>query len=452
MEVLRLMKKILSGGWLWDGAQCVIESPVLLVSDGKIHAVLAGEDRLPDGWEQAERIDRSDRLILPGMINAHTHLYSALARGMAVSPYAPTTFTEILEQLWWRLDKALTLEDVSLSGLVGAMEAARCGVTTLIDHHASPNAVEGSLDALRDAVSRRVGLRGCYCYEVSDRDGAAISRAGVEENRSFLEALEEDNLVEQGLFGLHAAFTVSDETLASVAEQLPAGCGVHIHVAEGPEDEVQSEAEHGIRIVERLDRFGLLRPNSILAHCLHLDESERDLIAERGALVVHNPRSNMNNAVGFLDIPAFLRRRIPVGLGTDGLGCNMLGELMTAGLLQKHTRQDSLGGDFGMLDQLLFRSNPLVAERVFGADIGFGRIEPGTAADLVVVDYVPPTPIESSNVLGHMLFGMAVHALRVSDVWVGGREVLREGRFAELDEERTYARSREVAKDLWKRL
>ena len=446
------MKKILTGGWMWDGMQRVLENPVLLVSDGNVSAVLAREDRLPDGWEQAERIDRPGRLILPGMVNAHTHLYSALARGMGVSPYAPTTFTEILEQLWWRLDKALTLEDVSMSGLVGAMEAVRCGVTTLIDHHASPNAVEGSLDALRDAVSGRVGLRGCYCYEVSDRDGAAIARAGIEENRSFLEAMEEHGRFEQGLFGLHAAFTVSDETLESVAEQIPVGRGVHIHVAEGPEDEERSEAEYGMRIVERLDRFGLLRPNSILAHCLHLDEGERDLIAERGALVVHNPHSNMNNAVGFLDIPAFLSRSIPVGLGTDGLGCNMFGELMTAGLLQKHTRQDSLAGDFGMLDQLLFRCNPLIAERAFGGGVGFGRIEPETAADIVVLDYVPPTPLDSSNALGHILFGMAVHALRVSDVWVGGRDVLREGRFAELDEERTYARSREVAASLWKRL
>lgn len=446
------MKRILTGGWMWDGGQRVIGNPVLLVSDGRISSILTTADDVPAGWESAERVDRPDRWILPGMINAHTHLYSALARGMSVSPYAPSTFTEILEQLWWRLDKALTLEDVTVSGLVGAMEAARCGVTTLIDHHASPNAVEGSLDALRDAVSGQVGLRGCYCYEVSDRDGAAIARAGIEENRSFLETLPQSNRRERGLFGLHAAFTISDDTLDAVADVIPDSCGVHIHVAEGPEDELQSVAAHGMRIVERLDRFGLLRPNSILAHCLHLDDGERNLIAERGALVVHNPRSNMNNAVGFLDIPAFVERSIPVGLGTDGLGCNMLGELMTAGLLQKHTRGQSLAGDFGVLDRLLFRSNPLIAERAFGGDMRFGRIDAGSPADLVVLDYVPPTPLDSSNALGHLLFGVAVHSLRVGDLWVDGREVLRDGAFVELDEARTYARSREVASSLWKRL
>jgi len=446
------MKKILTGGWMWDGGQCVLERPVLLMDNGKVISILKPEDGVPEGWEQAERIDRSGCFILPGMINAHTHLYSALARGMAVSPFAPKSFTQILEQLWWRLDKALTLEDVSMSGLVGAMEAARCGVTTLIDHHASPNAVEGSLDTLRDAVSGQVGLRGCYCYEVSDRDGAAIARAGIEENRSFLGALSRSHQSEQGLFGLHAAFTVSDETLEAVAAVLPDDRGVHIHVAEGPEDEKQSEATHGMRIVERLDRFGLLRSNSIFAHCLHLEEAERDLIAARGTMVVHNPRSNMNNAVGFLDIPAFLERSIPVGLGTDGLGCNMLGEVMTAGLVQKHTRGDSLAGDFGMLDQLLFRNNPLIAERLFGEGVRFGRIEAGAPADLVVLDYVPPTPLDSSNALGHLLFGVAVHSLRAYDVWVDGRDVLREGAFVDIDEERTYARSRNVAASLWKRL
>ncbi|MBN1859630.1 putative aminohydrolase SsnA [Candidatus Bipolaricaulota bacterium] len=446
------MKKILTAGWMWDGERRVVENPVLLIDNEQIIATLTCKESMPDGWERAERVDRPGRWILPGMINAHTHLYSALARGMAVSPFAPRTFTEILEQLWWRLDKALTLEDVSMSGLVGAMEAARCGVTTLVDHHASPNAVEGSLDVLRDAVSGQVGLRGCYCYEVSDRDGAAIARAGIEENRSFLKSLSEGSGRESGLFGLHAAFTVSDETLESVAKVLSEDRGVHIHVAEGPEDERQSEAAYGMRIVERLDRFGLLRPNSIFAHCIHLDEHERDLIAERGTAVVHNPRSNMNNAVGLLDIPAFLDRSIPVGLGTDGLGCNMLGELMTAGLVQKHTREQSLAGDFGMLDQLLFRNNPLIAERQFGGDIRFGRIEAGGPVDLAVLDYVPPTPINAGNVFGHLLFGVAVHALRVGDLWVGGREVLRDGAFVELDEERIYMRSRETAASLWKRL
>ena len=267
-----------------------------------------------------------------------------------------------------------------------------------------------------------------------------------------MESLSGGSGRESGLFGLHAAFTVSDDTLEAVAKVLPDDCGVHIHVAEGPEDEHQSEAKHGMRIVERLDRFGLVRPNSIFAHCLHLDERERALIAERGTAVVHNPRSNMNNAVGSLDIPAFLDRSIPVGLGTDGLGCNMLGELMTAGLAQKHTRGESLAGDFGMLDRMLFRNNPLIAERLFGSEIGFGRIEIGASADLAVLDYVPPTPIDSMNVLGHLLFGVAVHALRVRDLWVDGREVLREGTFVELDEERVYVRSREVAASLWKRL
>jgi len=437
---------------IWDGHDTVLSRGRLVIDDTTITALQRSDEPLdnPPSVGPVRRIDGDGKLALPGLICCHTHLYSALARGLAVPDYAPSTFAEILEQLWWRLDKALDANTLRASAQIGAMEAARCGITTLVDHHASPNAIPGSLDVVRDEVVERVGLRGAFCYELSDRDGPERSRQGIRENVRFLEMIADTPSNVAGHFGLHASFTVDDETLDAVASALPDGIGVHIHVAEGPEDEAQCEAVHGQRIIDRLDRYGLLRPRSILAHCLHLTEQEKDRVGERDAIVVHNPRSNMNNAVGTFDLDGFLDRGILTGLGTDGLGANLLAELFTAALLQKHTRGDSLAGGFDRLDALLFRNNPRIAERLFG--VPFGRLAPGTPADVVLLDYAAPTPLTADTILGHLLFGVAVHSLRVSDVLVGGRCILREGSFADIDEQAAYAHANEQAERLWSRV
>jgi len=444
------MQRIVDSVTVWDGGDLVHEKATIVIEGDRIAAVRPRGEATRSDRTPGDRVDGSGKLALPGLINAHTHLYSSLVRGLALPGFGPKTFTQILEQLWWRLDKGLDPESVRTSALVGAMEAARCGVTALIDHHASPNAIPGSLDALRETVCDELGLRGVFCYELTDRDGPERRDAGVAENLRFLEACGEPPGRCAAQFGLHASFTLSDETLDRVADRLPERAGVHIHVAEGPEDEASCLRHHGLRVIDRLDRFGLLRPNSILAHCLHLDDEEKDLVAERGAIVVHNPRSNMNNAVGAFDLNAFLERETLIGLGTDGLGSNLLAEAFTAGLLQKHAEKDPLAGSFPQLNALLFRSNPAIAERLLG--LPFGRIEPGAPADIVLIEYEPPTPLSGANVLGHLLFGPAVHTCRVSDLIVAGRPVLRDGCFVEIDEEAVYARAREEAKALWERI
>jgi len=423
----------------------------IVIEEDRIAAILSKDKRggLPQNGE-VERIDGEGKLAIPGLINAHTHLYSSLARGMVLPGFSPKTFTEILKQLWWRLDKALDPESVHVSALVGAMEAARCGITTLIDHHASPHAVQGSLESVKTAVCDEVGLRGAFCYELSDRDGPGIRDQGIAENAAFIKAQDKNDRMSAALFGLHASFTLSDETLEKVAASIPDGVGVHIHVAEGPEDETQCVEEHGMRIIERLNRYGLLRDNSILAHCLHLDEAEKDLLAERGSIVVHNPRSNMNNAVGAFDMAGFLKRDVPVGLGTDGLGENVLTELFTGSILQKHEQKDPLAGGFPDLYKILFENNPKIASRLLGIELG--RIAPGAPADIALFDYTPPTPIGAENVLGHLLFGIAVHDLHVNDLFVAGRPVIRSGEFVEIDAGEAYANARTVARGLWSRI
>ncbi len=444
------MESLITPVTVWTGEE-IVDRSAILIRDGRVVDVApAGGAATLEIGDGAERIDGGGKLAIPGLINAHTHLYSSLARGMSVSPFAPASFTEILEQLWWRLDRALDPESIRASVLIGAMEAARCGVTTLIDHHASPNAVPGSLDLLKEEVCDRVGLRGVFCYELTDRDGPERSDRGIKENLRFLDSIDDPNPLFSAQFGLHASFTIAEETIERVASAIPDGVGVHVHVAEGPEDEARCEADHGLRVVERLDRHGLVRPNSILVHCLHVDGSEKDLVAERDAVVVHNPRSNMNNAVGLFDLPGFLERGVLTGLGTDGLGANMLAELFTAGILQKHGRSDPLAGGFDALRALLFENNPRIAGRLLGVELG--RIAPGAPADIALLDYAPPTPLRSENVLGHLLFGTAVHSLRVADLFVAGRAILRDGAFVDVDEEAVYAHAREQADRLWDRL
>jgi len=444
------MKRLIEPVSVWDGANTVLHDAAILIEDGHVTNVLIETERTRSHEDIDDHIDGAGKLAIPGLVNAHTHLYSALARGMAISGFAPTSFAEILEQLWWRLDKALDVETVRDSALAGAMEAARCGVTTLVDHHASPNAIEGSLETIQDVVCNRIGLRGIYCYELTDRDGDARRDQGIAENIRFLSKLDAESEMTAAQFGLHAAFTLSDNSLERVAANLPADAGVHIHVAEGSEDEQQSHERHGVSVIDRLDRFGLLRPKSILAHCLHLSEPEKDRVAERDAIIVHNPRSNMNNAVGLFDLDGYLGRGILTGLGTDGLGCNMLGELFTAGVLQKHSHGDPLAGSFEQLDALLFRGNPDIVERFLGLRVG--RIEEEGPADIALIDYIPPTPLDGGNLLGHLLFGLAVHSLRVSDLLVAGRPIIRDGLFVDIDEAAAYAQTRESAARLWKKI
>ena len=239
----------------------------------------------------------------PGLVCGHHHLYSTLARGMPAPPVQPTGFGEILEQIWWRLDAALDLDMLRASALLGATEALMCGTTAIVDHHESPNAIEGSLDVIAEACAE-VGVRVACAYGVTDRHGADGARRGLAENERFLDAGG------RGLVGVHASFTCRDETLEAAAGlAADRGVGVHIHVAEGPEDHAAgARLEH------------LAREDWLLVHCVSLD---RDL----PGTIAHNPRSNMNNAVGYA-APA--RRPNPVVLGTDGIGADMLEEFRLA--------------------------------------------------------------------------------------------------------------------------
>lgn len=390
-------------------------------------------------------IDARGKVVMPGFINAHMHFYSTMARGLGKA--APSkNFQEVLENLWWRLDKKLTLADSYYSALIPLIGAIRAGTTTIIDHHASPFAVKGSLKVIEKAV-RETGLRACLCYELSDRDGKKISDEGLEENTEFIKyaAALNDNRI-KAMFGLHASFTITDATLEEAAYRgHKLGAGFHIHTAESQADQLQCESHHKLRVVERLRDFGILGRKSIAAHCVHVDEKEIEILKETETAVVHNPQSNANNSVGIADITGMMAKGVLVGLGTDAMTVNMMEEARVALWLQHLKRDPSQG--FMEAAQALLVNNAKIANRYFK---GLGELKEGFAADLAIIDYLPPTPMDSSNFAGHLIFGISQSAV---DTTIAAGKVLMEGKKLklDLDEAEVSKKSAELAKKLWSR-
>jgi putative selenium metabolism protein SsnA len=385
-----------------------------------------------------EVLDLDGGLVMPGLVNAHTHLYSALARGMPGPVAHPRNFREILERVWWRLDRALDEEMVFLSALVGAAEAALSGTTVLIDHHSSPSFIRGSLVCLKRAIES-VGLRSVLCYEVTDRNGPAGRDAGAEENVAFQH--HHQTPLTRGMIGGHASFTLSDESLSRLAQAVrDTGSSVHVHVAEDALDVSDARDRYGCSVPERLDRHGLIGARALLAHCVHLHPDEVQDAHTKGAWIAHNPRSNMNNTVGYAPVAAMRR----AALGTDGMDQDMWAEARAAFLKMREAgREDAYGAALEML-----AGGHRLAAALFG--IPFGKLDVGGPADLVVLDYRPPTRLHSDNLAGHLLFGL--DRSHVRSVLVAGRWVVSDRRLTAVDMRAAFARAREVAPALWQRM
>jgi putative selenium metabolism protein SsnA len=372
---------------------------------------------------------------------------------MALPGEPAADFPHILANLWWRLDKLLTPDDITASAQVFLCDAIRHGTTTLIDHHASPHAIDGSLDLIADATLQ-AGVRACLCYEVTDRDGAAQSRAGLAENERFARRIQKGQDAAAGMLtasvGLHASFTLSDDSLyraAGLAGDLGLGC--HIHVAEDKSDQQDSLSRDGRRVVERLAGAGVLGPRTIAAHCVHINDHEVELLRFSGSRVVHNPRSNMNNAVGVAPVPALLEAGLPVGLGNDGFSMNMFQEMKAAYLLHKQASGDprTLGAD--EVTAMQWRHNASTAQILMN-EPALGEIAIGAPADLVILDYQAPTPVTAGNLAWHILFG--VDGEHVATTIVNGRVLMRDRRLLTLDQERIHAEARQLAGSLWQRV
>jgi len=433
----------------WEKPNRVVEGQAIKISSGRIEKI-DSQEKMKQDVPDSEILDANGQYVMPGNICAHTHFYGAYARGLAIPGPAPKDFPEILRKLWWPLDKALGEEDVRASTEVMLIDAIKHGTTTLFDHHASPNAINGSLDVIAEAVNQ-AGLRAVLCYEVTDRDGEDKAQAGIRENVRFLER----NLAERnaggrvaGTFGLHASLTLSERTLEACRQAVPEGVGFHIHVAEHEADEYDSLQKSGMRVVDRLNKHGILGPKTIVAHVVHIDIKEAELLADTETWVTHQPRSNMNNGVGVAAIEELLRTGIKVGIGTDGFSHTMWEEWKTAYLLHKVWHRDPRR--FSGIDavELGIYNNAALANKFF-PEAPLGQLIPGAFADLIFVDYHPHTPMNEGNLPWQIIFGF--NESMVTTTIVEGEILMRDRKLLTMDEEAVTSRAMELAPAVWER-
>jgi putative selenium metabolism protein SsnA len=412
----------------------------IAIRDGRVAAV---EGVVPPA---ASSIDCTGCLVIPGNVCTHHHLYSSLARGMPYRLEPPETFVQILQRVWWRLDRALDPSSILWSAWLGGADALLAGTTTIVDHHASPSAIEDSLEWV-DRGLRGLGVRRILCYEVTDRDGLDTAAAGLEETHRRLKEQISDaqglGRIRRTMVGAHASFTMSPETLAAcVSLANDFDVGIHVHVAEDAADQRDAEARFGRRVVERLADAGALTERALLAHCVPVDDRESELIRDSRAWGAHNPRTNMSNRVGRAPVARLGER---VALGTDGIGGDLFAESQAA-YWRGHEDDPSISPSL-VLDRLA--AGATFAGLGFGEPL-LGRIEPGAPADLVVLDYDPPTPLSAENLAGHWVFGLS--ASHVRDVVVDGSVVVRERRLLQGGEGDPGAFSQAAAQDLWERM
>ncbi len=415
--------------------------------EGGLIRELGPTNELRARYDGARFIDAHGGIIMPGLINAHEHIYSAFARGLAIRGYDPHGFLDILSGLWWTLDDHLLLEDTRMSAEATFIECIENGVTTVFDHHASYGEIPGSLFAIGESAAK-YGVRANLCYEVSDRRGPEKMRQGVRENVEWLRHARADGSgMLAGMFGMHAQFTLSDETLDYCRAQAPEGCGYHIHVAEGIEDVYACLREHGKPPAFRLYDYGILGESTICGHCTHINEAEIDLLRDTGTMVAHNPESNMGNAIGCPPTIRMLHKGVRVGLGTDGYTNDMLESLKVAKLLHQHHLHDATTA-WAEAPQMLFENNSRMAEQFFGKPIG--ALRPGAAADVIALDYDPLTPLDENNIGGHVLFGLSGRG--VIHTIIDGKPRMLDRALVGVDKPAVLAHCRETAAALWSRI
>ena len=424
----------------------VLKNGALLIQNDKIDKI-GPTGTLEKDYSSDQVLDADGRVVIPGMICGHMHFYSAFATGMRLPPF-PKGFVQMLQNLWWKLDKALLKDDIYYSALQGYVEAVRSGTTTVIDHHASPNYITRSLDEIEKA-GRELGVRSNLCYEVTNRNSDEEAIEGLKENERFIKKTQQmKNDLFSALVGLHASFTVTNDTLGKARDLVTKyNTGVHIHVAEGLADMEHTQKNFNKTVVERLNDFNLLNDKSILAHCIHIKDSDLPILKQSKVNIVHQPRSNMNNAVGTLDIFKLLNHGIPIGLGTDGMSADMKAELLVTPLIHKHVRQDNTIA-FTESFNCLFQTNPEIIKSITG--INTGKLVQNYKADVLITNYYPKTPITKDNVMGHIMFGVLNNT--IDTTIINGKICMREGKIPNIDLADISRKSTEHAQDVWNRI
>ena len=434
----RLLTRDDKNTFIEDGCVCI---------DDNIIIDLGSTQQMKNKYQGAEFVDAKNGLIMPGMINTHHHIYSAFARGLSINGYNPKGFKDILEGMWWKIDRLLTLEDTKYSAYATYLDCIRNGVTTVFDHHASYGSISGSLFQIAD-VAKELGIRTSLCYEVSDRDGQEKMKQAVSENVDFMKSVKNDSSdMQKGMMGLHASFTLSNKTLEYCAANMPYDAGYHVHTAEGIDDVYDSLKKYNKRLVNHLFDFDILGSKTIAVHCIHINPSEMDLLKEMDTMVVHNPESNMGNAVGCTPVLEFVRKGLTIGLGTDGYTSDMFESMKVANILHKHNNCDPTVA-WGEVPLMIFDNNAKIANRFFEKPLGV--IKKGAYADIIVAEYDPLTPLNGNNANSHILFG--INGRCVTTTMINGIVLMKDREMIGVDSEKIMAKSREISSKLWNKI
>lgn len=415
------------------GEREFLEHASILIENETIKFVGRGYSHV--GFE-GQILDMQGKFCLPGIINAHTHLYSTLAMGMPPPKKSPKNFVEHLEEIWWKLDRGLDAASTRASFEAGLMDCIQNGTTTIIDHHASPQFIEGSLDILAD-VAQSYGLNISLCFESSDRNGSDNFKAELDENIRAMKKYATNPYVSPRL-GLHASFTLSDESLEMVAKALEdfPESGIHIHVAEDLADEKDAQSRGYRSVIQRLDDFNLLSNQSLIIHGIFMTREDRHILLKHGCKLVHNPTSNANNQVGILETEII--ESMGPGLGTDGMQNNLLKEAKEGTLVRSATESPSVN-----YLELLFQNNPDIAVKIFSKLVG--HIEEEAQADLIFYEYDPRTELNNENYSSHLLFGFG----KPTDVITRGSFRMRNKQLVDIDEQRVRESARKQSQHLW---
>lgn len=437
------MKYILHSGTVVTGGKQnnIIENGAVVWENNKILAI-GDEKEFLNRFADADRINANGGIIFPAFINAHHHIYSAFARGLSIPNNTPNNFLAVLEGTWWNIDRHLTNAMTRYSAYMTFIECIKSGVTTVFDHHASFGEIAGSLSEIAE-VSTELGVRSCLCYEISDRDGEQKAKQSVLENVRFAKECENDKSgLLSALCGMHASFTISEKTMTFAREQMDNG--FHIHVCEGIYDRDDCERLYHESVISRLKRHDILGENTICGHCVYLTPEDRQILADTNTAVVHNPQSNMGNAVGVTDVLKLFNSGVTVGLGTDGFTSDMLESMKHANVLIKHENKHPSVGWNETFDMAL-TNNALLANRHFNGE--FGELKEGANADIIVSDYKPFTPLTTNNFQGHMLFGM--NGRNIVTTIGNGKILMKNRELLTVDEEKVRFECQKQSKELW---
>jgi 5-methylthioadenosine/S-adenosylhomocysteine deaminase len=430
-----------------DSQRRILEDHAVAIEQGRVAEIGRTAD-LEKKHINAEVLDASGRIVMPGIVCSHSHLYGILLRGAPLMITPPSDFTQILQRVWWPMDEAMNFEDAYASALVASVEFAKSGVTTFADTYSGPNSISGALDHIARAVEE-VGIRGFLAYEATERHSKEEGEQGLQENIRFAEKTQSkaESKVKP-LFSLHASFTVSDDFIKRVkAVAAKYRVPITIHVSEGLGDLHHNLENYGKRTVERLRDAGLVGPEVILAHCVNLDESEVNIIAQTKTGVAHNPMSNMLNGVGVAPILRMLERKIIVGLGNDGYVFDMFENMRSTYLLHRvHHKNPNAIDPYTVLEMATING-----AKLYGIEKEVGSIEPGKIADITVIKpNILPTPLNASTVVGHLI--NTVDGDDVETVLVSGKVIVKNKRLLTFDEEKAQSTSQNAAAKLWKRL